>query len=294
MVRNGTVFLMLLMLGGCLPSADSLVIQEKKNDNALLKNIDESNSIRLDVAMVQIPLVEKNILESIWNLADNNLVGLEKKAMLEQNGFRITSFGKTPPPELLRLLGTEKYTPNPRRFHVKIGGGSVIPITGVMDSIDSILSENDTIQDINLLDAQGFLKVSPLSVSENFYQLKLEPLIKSGKEKLLPRAVKTVSGSLEWEMHSFKSERILCELACELKVEAGDFLVIGPSESPKDDLKLIGSNFFYTRAGHNIIPRVLVLRCSKKNPPLSETIGGFGKSLPLAIQASWKNFEDEK
>jgi len=294
MGRKGTVFLMLLMLAGCLPSADSFVIQEKKNDNALLKNIDESNSIRLDVAMVQLPMAEKNILESIWSLADNNSVGLEKKAVLEQNGFRITSFGKTPPPELLRLLGTEKYTPNPRRFHVKIGGSSVIPITGVMDSLNTILSENDTTQDINLLDAQGFFKVSPGSVSENYYQLKLEPLIKSGKEKLSPRAVKTVSGSLEWEMHSFKSERILPELTCELKVEAGDFLVIGPSESPKDDLKLVGSNFFYMRVGQNLIPRVLVLRCSKKNAPLRETIGEFGKSLPLAIQASWKNFEDEK
>lgn len=294
MSRKGTIFLVLLMLAGCLPSADSFVITEKKNENTLFKNIDESNSIRLDVAMVQIPMVEKNILESIWSLADNNAVGLEKKAVLEQNGFRITCFGKTPPSELLRLLGTEKYTPNPRRFHVKIGGSSVIPITGVMDSLNSMLAENDTAQDINLLDAQGFLKVSPVSVSENYYQLKLEPLVKSGKEKLLPRAVKTVSGSLEWEIHSFKSERFLSELTCELKVEAGDFLVIGPSESPKDDLKLLGSNFFYMRVGQNIIPRVLVLRCSKKNASLRDTIGEFGKPLPLAIQASWKNFEDEK
>ncbi|NBR06071.1 MAG: hypothetical protein EBT92_09910 [Planctomycetes bacterium] len=294
MDRKATIFLMLFMLAGCLPSADYFVIKEKKNDNSLLQNIDESNSIRLDIAMVQIPLVEKSILESIWSLADNNSVGLEKKAILEQNGFRITSFGKNPPPELLRLLGTEKYTPNPRRFYVKIGGASVIPITGIMDSLDTTLSENETIQDINLLAAQAFFKISPVSVSENYYHLKLEPLIKSGKEKLLPKAVKTVSGSLEWEMHSFKSERFLDELGCELKVEEGDFLVIGPSESPKDDLKLLGSNFFYTRIGQNIIPRVLVLRCSKKNAPLSDTIGEFGKSLPLAIQASWKNFQDDK
>lgn len=79
MGRNGTVFLMLFMLAGCLPSADSFVIQEKKSDNSLLKTIDESNSIRLDVALVQLPMVDKNILESIWSLADNNSVGLEKK-----------------------------------------------------------------------------------------------------------------------------------------------------------------------------------------------------------------------
>ena len=294
MGRNGTVFLMLFMLAGCLPSADSFVIQEKKSDNSLLKTIDESNSIRLDVALVQLPMVDKNILESIWSLADNNSVGLEKKAMLELNGFRITSFGKNHPPELLRLLSTEKYTPNPRRLHVKIGAANVIPITGVMDSLDTILFENDTNQDINLLDAQAFLRVSSISVSENSYQLKLEPLIKSGKEKLLPKPVKTASGSLEWEMHSFKSERIFDQLACELKVEAGDFLVIGPTETPKDDLKLMGSNFFYLRNGQNIIPRVLVLRCSKKSAPLRDTLAEFGKSVPLAIQASWKNFEDDK
>jgi hypothetical protein len=95
-------------------------------------------------------------------------------------------------------------------------------------------------------------------------------------------------------MHSFKSERIFDQLACEIKIEAGDFLVIGPTETPKDDLKLLGSNFFYMRVGQNIIPRVLVLRCSKKNTPLRESIGGFGKSLPLAIQASWKDFENDK
>ena len=76
MGRKATVILMIFMLAGCLPSADPFVIQEKKIDNALLKNIDESESIRLDVAMVQLPLVEKDILESIWGLADNNVVGL--------------------------------------------------------------------------------------------------------------------------------------------------------------------------------------------------------------------------
>ena len=294
MGRKATVILMLFMMAGCVPSVDPFVIQEKKVDNSLLKNIDESESIRLDVAMVQLPLVEKDILESIWGLADNNVMSLEKKAVLEQNGFRITSFGKTPPPELLRLLGTEKYSPNPRRFHVKIGGEKLIPIAGVLDSLDTTFSENDKLEDINLLAAQPFIKISPVTVSENSYQLLLQPLIKSGKEKLLPKAVKTVSGSLEWEMHSFKSERIFDELACELKIEAGDFLVIGPTETPKDDLKLLGSNFFYMRVGQNITPRVLVLRCSKKNTPLRESIGEFGKSLPLAIQASWKDFENDK
>jgi predicted RNase H-like nuclease (RuvC/YqgF family) len=62
----------------------------------------------------------------------------------------------------------------------------------------------------------------------------------------------------------------------------------------KDDLKLMGSNFFYLRNGQNIIPRVLVLRCSKKSAPLRDTLAEFGKSVPLAIQASWKNFEDDK
>ena len=57
MGRKATVILMIFMLAGCLPSADPFVIQEKKIDNALLKNIDESESIRLDVAMVQLPLV---------------------------------------------------------------------------------------------------------------------------------------------------------------------------------------------------------------------------------------------
>ena len=293
MVRKTLIISILFLVAGCLPSTDSFVVQNKKNDNSFLNSIDENDSVRIDVALVNLPLVEKNIFESIWSMADHNSVGLEKKAILGQNGFRVTNFGKSPPSELLRLLGSEKYTPNPRRFIVKIGGEKVIPFTGVMESLDSTLFDNDASQIVSLKSAQAFLKVSPVAVSD-YYQLSVQPSIKSGNEKLLPKAVKTVSGNFEWEMHSFKAEKVLEELAFELKVEPGDFVVVGPSETPKEDLKSLGANFFYTKVGQNLVPRILVLRCSKKNKPLSASIGEFGKSLPLAIQASWKNFEDDQ
>ncbi len=292
MRRNGEIFLILMLVAGCLPSTDPFVISMEKSESPLLKNIDETNLIRVDVAMLKLPMVERNLLESIWSMSDENAPGLEKKAILDQNGFKIVSFGKNPPSELLRLLSTEKYCPNPRRIHIQIGGKNYIPLTSVMDSLNTTLANNESKKDLNLLQAQAFLQVSPLAVSDNNYQLLITPIIKSGEEKLLPKAVKTVSGALEWEMHSHQAELLLSELTCDLKFEAGDFIVIGPSEKPNSELQKLGSKLFYTRQGQNVVPHLLVLRCSRKNPSLGAALGQFGPALPLAIQASWRNFEE--
>ena len=73
MGRKATVILMLFMMAGCLPSADPFVIQEKKIDNSLLKNIDESIE-----GMLHLKINHEMLVMEVLEMAPHN-VGRENK-----------------------------------------------------------------------------------------------------------------------------------------------------------------------------------------------------------------------
>ncbi|MFZ9791420.1 MAG: hypothetical protein ACO3F3_03675 [Gemmataceae bacterium] len=61
---------------------------------------------------------------------------------------------------------------------------------------------------------------------------------------------------------------------------------------PKD-LNVLGSEMFVERSAKDIVPKIVIIRPSKKLPDSRKNLGQFGKALPIAIQASWKNLDLE-
>src|SRR5947199_266853 len=60
--------------------------------------------VQIDVALVERPPGDRYVNGELWQLADEQGVTLERKAVLEENGFRVGQVGGLPPAGLQALL----------------------------------------------------------------------------------------------------------------------------------------------------------------------------------------------
>src|SRR5437879_3678835 len=79
------------------------------------------NVVTFDVALLELRPNDPVINGPLWTLADESAVDLEKKGVLEDNGFRIGQVGGLTPRGLAELLRSEQSCANPRRIQIKGG-----------------------------------------------------------------------------------------------------------------------------------------------------------------------------
>src|SRR5947209_2927371 len=71
--------------------------------------------VQIDVAVLERPLGDRFLNRELWELADEQAITLEQKAVLDDNGFRVCQIGGLPPAGLQALLTSERSCPDPRR-----------------------------------------------------------------------------------------------------------------------------------------------------------------------------------
>src|SRR5438105_15292900 len=64
--------------------------------------------VQLEVAVLERPLGDHYINQDLWDVADEQVVAVERKAALEDNGFRIGQVGGLVPAELPALLTSDR------------------------------------------------------------------------------------------------------------------------------------------------------------------------------------------
>src|SRR4051795_2109167 len=72
--------------------------------------------VHMDVALVERPVGDRYLNQGLWTVADEQVVALDHKAVLEDNGLRIGQFGGITPAGIDSLLRSERNNPNPRRI----------------------------------------------------------------------------------------------------------------------------------------------------------------------------------
>src|SRR5436305_1342775 len=82
---------------------------------------DDKDVVQIDVALVEVSAGDRFLNGELWQFVDEQVVPLEKKAQLEENGFRVGQVGSKPPQELLELLTQNRTCPAPRRCELRAG-----------------------------------------------------------------------------------------------------------------------------------------------------------------------------
>src|SRR4051794_15409274 len=110
MRRGGACLLVLacLCLGGCLSGEPTRSSSGFSPNHAPRTNLGP-DGVLLELALIERPLGDPFLNDEIWSSADCQVVDLEKKGFLEDNGFRIGQIVGMNPAKLQTLLDSERH-----------------------------------------------------------------------------------------------------------------------------------------------------------------------------------------
>ena len=245
--------------------------------------------IEVRVALVERPPGDAFINQVLWTLADEQIVPLEQKLALEENGFRIGQLGGNTPAGLLTLLTSSRSNVNPRGFFVHANQPIPVVLGPMMPLCSFQIPHERDWAEVSVEKAQCALSLVPSLTSDGRTRLQFTPQVHHGEKKLVPRAAEDGSGFVlqeEWPTDSYAS------LAWEVTLAANQCLVVG---ARSDRPETLGYRCFLRRDEATPVQRLLVIHSCRLKPVssfdvLAESRDGetaSSRTPPLALQAAW-------
>jgi hypothetical protein len=237
--------------------------------------------VQMDLAIVERPCGDHFLNHELWELADEQGVNLERKPILEQNGFRVCQIGGLPPAGLQRLLASRRSCPDPRL--VRRHAGDPMPVLlGPVWPRCAFCLDLDHEEEVALDNAQCLLEVVPALADEGRILLRFTPHVRHGRPIMMRGSARAPDGTLDWSACVKQPEEAYPALSWELTVGPSEYVVVGTRLDRPNSLGhrcLVGE-------GVPRMQRLLVLRAARapSGPPSDEAIG---RSPPLAAQAGW-------
>jgi hypothetical protein len=244
--------------------------------------------VQIDVAVLERPVGDRYLNDDLWALADEQIVPLEHKDVLAENGLRIAQLGGLIPPEFLALITSERSNPDPRRHQVRAGQPVTIPIGPVREQSTMRFST------VRRQDAQRVLKnaqfeiiATPSLGDDNKVRLTFTPQIRLGEAKLVIKPAEDGSG---WTCQEQPVSDKYRELSWETTLVSGTYLLVGCWFGRS---QTFGSECFIRADEARPVQRMLVLRAFRQQ---RESVGDSATetnaedasscALPIALQAS--------
>jgi len=183
--------------------------------------------VQVEWALIQRPVGDRYLNEGLWALANEQIVPLERKEVLENNGLRVGAVSGLLPSEFQELLRSERYNPNPRRRHVRAGQAATLLLGSVRAQCDcDPPSVPANIQGESLhamFDAQFGIAVTPSLASGNKVRLALTPQVQQGEAKA---AIKPAEDGSGWS-HSQQAPEKYSGLNWDVTLAPDEYLLVG-------------------------------------------------------------------
>jgi hypothetical protein len=241
--------------------------------------------VLLQVKLLELPVEDPYINKELWKLVDEGFVPLERKAALEDNGFRVGQVnGMNPPPGLLRLLTSEKSCANPRQIQTHAGTPRELQLGPSMPVCRFQLHQDGVPEAVVLEQAQCQFVFVPSVTPNGRISLRFTPQVRHGELQHVPTVAADRSGIV---LQSQRPTNTYADLSWEVTLAANDYVVIG---ARPDRVQTLGCACFLRRDETPPVQRLLVIRGGPMTPPRgdeSEPNELSAKSPPLASQASW-------
>ena len=221
--------------------------------------------VQVEWALIERPVGDRYLNEELWALANEQVVPLERKDMLENNGLRIAQIGGLLPAEFQELLRSERSNPNARRRLVRAGQSATLQL-GPPRANFSVLAPN-TPRDkavgpdpgADFFDnAQFNLVVSPALAADGQIRLAFKPEIQFGQPKVAIRPSEEGAG---WSFEQRPSTRTYGELSWDITVSPNEFILVGGWFKRENSY---GKECFIRVDEPKPVQRLLVIRASRQ------------------------------
>src|SRR5262245_49837378 len=185
----------------------------------------EQDVVQIDVALIEVPAGDNFLNGDLWQFVDEQVVPLETKALLEDNGFRVGEVGARPPQELLELLTEKRTNPDPHRLLLRAGQSDRSLDLGparVKSSFQIHQGEQSPV--LNLDDAQWSLLTVPELLKDGRVRLTFTPQVRYTDRERMPWRPRADHAG--WTRETQATETY-AGLGWDVTLAPGEFLVIG-------------------------------------------------------------------
>ncbi len=288
-MRQG-IALLLGLLAACLAGCTTGEVAHSTSWLARLRPFGAptgADVVQIDVALLERPLGDRYINRDLWTLVDEQDIPLERKAVLEEAGFRVGQIGGLPPAELQALLTATRSCPDPRRLYLHAQSSTLLPLGPAMATCRYRIVEQGASTLVTLQHAECGLSVVPALEEGGNVRLKCTPQVRHGEIKLMPHASADDSG---WNLLPEKPTRTYSQLGWEVSLSPNQYLVVGGRE---DRPESFGYRCFARVDEPQSVQRLLVIRATRlpaagtreTQTPAAGSASSSG-GAPLALQAA--------
>jgi hypothetical protein len=250
--------LVLALLAGCVtthrpaPSPPPA----RRADRPMVADATAQDLVLIDIAVLERPVGDHYVNVRLWDAADEQVIPPERRAVVEDNGFRVGMIGGTLPAELQDILGSKRSCPDPRRIQTHAGNATTLTFGTSLPLCQFDLHDDDKVTAVRLPQADCILRVTPTFSDGGRTRLQVVPEVLHGDTALLPRPAADRSG---WELHQHRAAEPYTVSAWDVTLAPGQYLVVGARFDRPDTL---GQRTFI-HGEPNPVQYLLILRASR-------------------------------
>lgn len=240
-----------------------------------------------DVLVMDIAVIEQSpgdpfLDQELWASIDEQAVAMERKAVLDDNGYRVGVVGGLLPGKLQALLFSDRSCPDPHRVTTRSGNAKNIPIGLVVAECHYELKLNGEPKPVNLNSAQCGLLITPFKTPDGRIRIQFVPQVQHGQRAL---TVQPAEGD-GWSLVGQRPTEKYAGMQFEVSMSPQEYVLVGTRNERENTL---GHATFVGTAHDKPIQRLLVIRARSQSDPESPEwtwMKDPSKSPPLAFQAS--------
>ena len=279
---SGTVGWLLCLSLGCstVPSTNSSSLPSAASASLFDRTLD-ANTLFVDTALIERPADDEYCTQTVWLSCDEQFVGLEQLAVFERNGWRVGRLSAPLPSRLQNLLNSRRSCSGPRRQRAQPDQSLRVNL-GDLPCKRIVELQGKQPRRVELPNALGQLDVLPRGCSEEQLTLRLMPVLTLNDSRPRPTVEESRDGALRLALDVRKPFEAFPELAFEIALKPGEYLLIGPRG---EDRYSVGHALLTEEQDEQLLSRWLLLRVVR--PRLEERPSGDSKTAPLALQAGY-------
>ena len=240
--------------------------------------------VQLEVALIEQPVGDPYLMRELWSSADEQVVAVERRAVLEENGIRVGQIGGITPARFQALLTSEQTCINPRHIQLRAGNSKVLEIGPPRPLCEFHLRQGSERIPVRLTQASCTLSVQPSLTRDGRTRLSFTPVLRHGEAITAARPAEDRS---EWRWLHQRPAETYTSLAWEVDLAPNDYLVVGARADRPDSL---GYRAFVREDEPVAVQRLLVLRTNRPavadSPRATEDGSGPKRQPSLAALAS--------
>jgi hypothetical protein len=250
--------LLAALLTGCLPDhsvrSSSLLSRFRQ-----LGGPTGPEAVYIEYVLVERPFGDVRINREAWGSADEQVLGAETRAVVEENGFRIGLVGGLIPTEIDALVKNPKSTMGHRQRRLYAGNAAAITLNGPLAQCRFVphAPGEKSAEPVTLEQAQCVLNITPSLADGGKVRVQFAPEMQYHDKKHFQSPAVPAGG---WLNAAQKPADRYPEFAWDVTVSPSEWLLVGTFYDRDESL---GYQFFNEQPAGKRVQRLLLIRAGR-------------------------------